>query len=269
MASLYNSQNNAYGQITATFGGVAIQQGGLPSDISLRLENQRLRQERDEWKHLATTDTVTGTPNRLALIQHLDDALSFEKSLGAPYDLKSSNDKRKAPTRDPIGVAIGFIDLDGFKAINDTYGHEAGDRVLKEVGNFLSDTLRNTDAFGIYPLKDETPEMAGRLGGDEFVMVLRHTDANHIDARKKDIEATLNMLYIDYTMPNGRDVRIPIKGSLGLIDCDLEKSAESNLQVADAAMYDQKHARKQALESASSTKRFAQILEVGGLSPQP
>lgn len=269
MASLYSFQNKAYGQITATFEGVAIQQGGLPSDISLRMENQRLRAERDEWKHLATTDGLTGLPNRRALIQHLDDALSFEKSLGAPYQEKLSGDKRKAPARDPIGVAIGFIDLDGFKAINDTYGHEAGDRVLKEVGHFLADTLRDTDAFGIYPLKDETPEMAGRLGGDEFVMVLRHTDATHIDARRKDIEATLNMLYIDYTSPNGNNVRIQIKGSLGLIDCDLDKSAEDNLQVADAAMYDQKHTRKQALESEISTKRFAQILQVSGLSPQP
>ncbi|MEK7802563.1 MAG: GGDEF domain-containing protein, partial [Pseudomonadota bacterium] len=132
MASSYSYQNMAYSQITATFGGVAIPQDTLPNDISLRLENQRLRQERDKWKHLATTDTLTGIPNRLALIQHLEDALSFEKSLGAPYGPKANDDKRKTPTRNPVGVAIGFIDLDGFKAINDTYGHAAGDLVLKE-----------------------------------------------------------------------------------------------------------------------------------------
>ena len=211
-----------------------------PTFENLTAQLQEAFERAQYWKNRALTDHLTGLPNRGALLEHLSSALSEE-----------------APEKGPsVGVAIGFIDLDKFKYTNDTFGHEAGDRVLKEVAAFLRSTLRDTDNLAIYEVTDEKMEMAGRLGGDEFVLVLRHTNTKGLQGRKKDIEGTLNMLSIDYQLPNGETVKIPIKGTLGLIDCNLNLTAEENLKIADREMYNHKFNKKAELESAESERRF-------------
>jgi len=88
---------------------------------------------------LAFHDTLTGLPNRALLLQRLTERLANARSTGC-------------------GVAVHFIDLDGFKAINDTHGHAAGDDVLRTVARRLERTIRENDTIA-------------RLGGDEFVVV--------------------------------------------------------------------------------------------------
>ncbi len=100
------------------------------------------KEKEDRIRYLALYDQLTGLPNRASFNENVDEALSRAR-------------------RNNSGVALMFIDLDKFKPINDTYGHEAGDIVLKSVASRLEEAIRNTDT-------------AARLGGDEFVVILEN-----------------------------------------------------------------------------------------------
>jgi diguanylate cyclase (GGDEF)-like protein len=214
---------------------------------------------------LAATDALTGIPNRRAVLEHLEQALDQEKNGLSVSESAPLEEKRKS---EAVGVALGFIDLDDFKKINDTYGHEAGDKILKEVAKLLAETLRDTDTFELYQVPEEKLEMAGRLGGDEFILILRHTDTNQLAKRRLEIESTLNMLTVEITDKNGQKIKLPVKGTLGLIDCDLSLSADENLDRADKAMYDLKATKKAKIEETLASQRFAIMLNqfVPGLS---
>lgn len=107
---------------------------------ALNLRLGRLRQQRDEMRHLAETDSLTGLPNRRAGLQQLDEHL-------------------QRGGRDDDGLVIGFLDVDLFKDINDRHGHEVGDQVLVAVARALRASVRGQD------------EVA-RMGGEEFLVVL-------------------------------------------------------------------------------------------------
>jgi len=101
---------------------------------------QELQQANEKLKYLANHDTVTNLPNRALLHEHLDHILASANRL---------NHK----------VGFFFLDIDGFKQINDTYGHAVGDLLLKEIGNKLIASLRKSD-------------LLARVGGDEFIAIL-------------------------------------------------------------------------------------------------
>lgn len=100
---------------------------------------QQLQQANNELSRQALSDPLTGLPNRRALMQELDRLFSLLKRTGHP-------------------LLISFIDLDGFKAINDTHGHDAGDLLLQTMAQQLAGALRSGD-------------LLARVGGDEFVAV--------------------------------------------------------------------------------------------------
>ena len=108
-----------------------------------RIEHQarKLRESEQLFRHMAMHDTLTGLATRRRLQERLDVALEDAKRRGT-------------------GLAVLMVDLDGFKDINDTYGHPAGDEVLRETANRLSRAVRKADTVA-------------RLGGDEFVVLLR------------------------------------------------------------------------------------------------
>jgi diguanylate cyclase (GGDEF)-like protein len=93
-----------------------------------------------ELQQLLMCDALTGLPNRRALMQTLPDVIARAARLGRP-------------------CAVMFLDMDGFKAINDTHGHEEGDELLRQFGARIQDSIRETD-------------LAVRLAGDEFVVIL-------------------------------------------------------------------------------------------------
>lgn len=262
-------QSGHYNITSMVFHGVSTPVNhATPTNISLIAENTRLHQEVDRLQILASTDEMTTLPNRRALqihlLKNLQGAISRENNMllpAGPADEKRGNNDHKK-----IGVALGMIDLDGFKKINDTYGHEAGDAVLQEVAQFLKSIVRKSDIVNKHTHTDEIldDEMAGRLGGDEFVLILSHTDAKHLEEKRADIEAKLNKLSINY---NGKEIKIG--GSLSLVDCDLSLTAAENLKIADAAMYESKQNRKIAAELTESSKRFTQLLQISGLFPSP
>ena len=107
---------------------------GVFSDITL------LKQHERQLEHIAHFDALTGIPNRVLLADRLQQAIAFSK-------------------REKKLLAVCYLDLDGFKAINDSMGHEAGDQVLIEISRRIKNSVREGDTVA-------------RLGGDEFVVLL-------------------------------------------------------------------------------------------------
>jgi diguanylate cyclase (GGDEF)-like protein len=110
---------------------------GLAAQGAIAINNARLV---DQIRYQAVHDTLTGLPNRALIIDRIDRILARTR-------------------RDDVQVAALFVDLDGFKEVNDTLGHGAGDRLLKAVAERLSGVMRESDGIG-------------RLGGDEFIVLV-------------------------------------------------------------------------------------------------
>jgi diguanylate cyclase len=159
----------------------------------------------------ALADAVTGLPNRRALMQELARRLA--------------HCQRQHET-----LLVAFLDLDGFKAINDRYGHDTGDRFLAAIGTALSGALR-------------TEDFAARLGGDEFIVLgmVANAEVSHaIDsfherlARCTGGRFQLGDIVLDYDGP-----------SIGIIAAgDTAMAPEVLISMADAAMYAVKRARR-------------------------
>jgi diguanylate cyclase (GGDEF)-like protein/PAS domain S-box-containing protein len=117
-------------------------------DISIRARfESRLLEKQQHLDHLAHHDQLTGLPNRLFLAAHLPEAL-------------------QAAARSGQILAVLFLDLDRFKQINDSRGHETGDQLLKAVAQRLRNTLRGED-------------IVIRMGGDEFVVIMKSVRSSH------------------------------------------------------------------------------------------
>ncbi len=108
-------------------------------DSERKLADEQLEHRQEELAFLATHDPLTGLPNRTLILDRVEQMLARSRRKQTP-------------------VAALFVDLDNFKSINDTLGHEVGDELLEAVAARLDGVVRATDAFG-------------RLGGDEFVVV--------------------------------------------------------------------------------------------------
>ncbi|HKS99242.1 MAG TPA: sensor domain-containing diguanylate cyclase [Rugosimonospora sp.] len=173
---------------------------------ALRLVARRTQQLR----HQATHDTLTGLPNRALILDRVEHALARARRNGTP-------------------LALMFLDLDGFKAVNDTYGHGVGDRLLRHVAGRLSSTLRGSDTIG-------------RLGGDEFVVLVEGaslTDGPEVIAERIDT-ALAEPFQIDGVEP---PLTIHTRASIG-VAAGIRASAEELLRDADIALYGAKDAGK-------------------------
>lgn len=175
----------------------------------------------------ALTDTLTGLPNRRALFEALDRL-------------------QARAIREGGSVLVGVIDLDGFKGINDTYGHQGGDTFLQEVSRRIAAALRSSD-------------MLGRLGGDEFVLIgpgpalAKGDAAPGAEAQRGEAEEAARSLENRAAAATvGRyqlgDTVVPYEGaSVGVVALDPRGlNAEAAVRLADARMYEIKHARKAA-----------------------
>ncbi len=202
----------------------------LLQTVGTLLERKRLYQEKREHQQsleqAANYDALTGLPNRRRLTE------LFEQEI---YEAVQRNGK----------VAVCFIDLDGFKDINDEHGHSVGDAVLKCVAERLKTTVRAHDVIA-------------RLGGDEFVAILRDVDDERVYSRL--LEAIRQP--ISY-----RHFVLHISGSMGVtVYPDDDVDADMLLRHADQAMYAAKEAGKNAytifdLQSHFNRKERVRVLE--------
>jgi diguanylate cyclase (GGDEF)-like protein len=179
---------------------------GIVTDITDRHRvEEQLAEAHVRLAHLAYHDHLTGLPNRAQFQEHLDVALERAR-------------------RDGSSVAVLFIDLDGFKQINDDHGHAAGDAVLRAIGDRLSAATRGGD-------------VVARLGGDEFLMLvsLPGSDREALDALFDRVQEQL------HHPADVEGVRLDLAGSVGAaIFPDDAATGDELIRAADLAMYDVK-----------------------------
>jgi diguanylate cyclase (GGDEF)-like protein/PAS domain S-box-containing protein len=163
----------------------------------------------DELRDAATHDFLTGLPNRRLLLDRLERALSISR-------------------RQNTYLAVLFLDLDKFKLLNDTHGHDAGDKLLKEVAGRLQGELRDSDTVA-------------RIGGDEFVVLLeglgptRESAADHSETVAEKVHAAAA---VEYDLDG---IRYHGSISIGIRIYDGNNgTADEILKDADAAMYQNK-----------------------------
>ncbi|NJN59787.1 MAG: CHASE2 domain-containing protein, partial [Leptolyngbyaceae cyanobacterium SL_5_9] len=177
--------------------------------------NAELKQAETHLRQMAYHDPLTGLPNRKLLQDRLQQALTWASEHGQL-------------------AALLFLDLDGFKTINDTLGHQTGDLLLKAVAQRLTGCLRGSD-------------MVARLGGDEFVVLLPAIPAvQDVTRVAEKILATLSQKFVL------EDQTILITTSLGISIYPLSGTSMEDLMVkADRAMYDAKELGKNRYEFAT------------------
>jgi diguanylate cyclase (GGDEF)-like protein len=175
---------------------------------------KRLAAHRDELAEklaaaeaVADRDTLTPTFNRRAFLREL-------------HRTMSEVERYKSP------AAVLYVDLDGFKALNDSYGHAAGDAVLKHVGRLLADSVRESD-------------VVGRLGGDEFGVILNRAPGEEAKAKARALSELLNSSVMVHA---GQAHRIAV--SIGTHALVMPEDPEVAIARADEAMYADKFARR-------------------------
>ncbi|NDL69047.1 sensor domain-containing protein [Vreelandella alkaliphila] len=170
---------------------------------------QLLEQKVSLLRTLSDTDQLTGLPNRAALTNHLDQKI---------LNLK----------QDGMAFALAFVDLDGFKEVNDRYGHQMGDKILQLVAKRLANNLRSDD-------------LIARFGGDEFVIFLNGRFSADL------VEESLSRLISKLAEPFDIDsVLLKLSASIGVTLYPQSKEVEPDqlIRQADQAMYQAKLAGK-------------------------
>lgn len=181
--------------------------------------NRKLTESLNHVSTLARIDSLTGLPNRLALVERLTQSVAMTK-------------------RQRTFVALLYFDLDGFKAVNDTFGHNRGDELLKEVAQRVKTKIRTTDTLA-------------RLGGDEFIIILESIrfpqDATLIAAKVLDTLRGIAVGGTDSVTGSPATLRIGASVGISSYGPDIAPDAPSVdklIKQADDAMYLAKQAGK-------------------------
>ncbi len=187
------------------------------SQLRRKLYQERLRNTVSSAVELAVTDPLTGLYNRRYLDAHLASAVARASATGKP-------------------VCVLIFDIDHFKAVNDTYGHEAGDDVLKDFSDRLRRGVRGID-------------LVVRYGGEEFMLVMPETDAAFASGVAERLR--IDVEKVPFTTHLGAD--IPVTISIGIAEWrGVSDTAETLIRRADEALYAAKHAgRNRVVASAA------------------
>ncbi len=175
--------------------------------VQLAAECDHLAKRLAEAEALADRDTLTPACNRRAFLRALHRTMSEVE-------------------RYRTAAAVLYIDLDGFKALNDSFGHGAGDAVLTQLSRLLLDSVRESD-------------VVGRLGGDEFGVILNRVSADEARAKAWSLSELINRTTIAHA-----GVRHRIRASVGVHPIAAVEDPEIAIARADEAMYADKHARR-------------------------
>ncbi|KAB8127460.1 sensor domain-containing diguanylate cyclase [Gracilibacillus oryzae] len=200
--------------------GTIIRINGQFKDITKQKELE------NELRHMAYFDDLTDLPNRKMLDRHIKKALARSK-------------------RQCHNLALMFVDLDDFKQVNDTLGHDAGDQLLREVVDRIGKCIREEDVIA-------------RIGGDEFILVFEETDQQEIEKIAKRIIQSSTQ---SYTL-DGNKVNISVSAGISMYpDNGMDKV--TLIQNADKAMYDAKNKGKNNYSFFSDKLKEVKISEEG------
>lgn len=197
-------------------GVLATSFGQMQDQITAQMNE--LARSRQEMEQLARHDPMTGLPNRRHFQERLDNALARAQRSGTRF-------------------ALLFIDLDKFKAINDKFGHEAGDEVLKVIAMRLQSNTRKVDTVA-------------RIGGDEFVVLLDSTES------QEDIAAIAEKLLENVHHPiqyAGQELAVGFSVGISQFP-DNGRTASELLSSADHAMYEAKKAGRSGLHFSNNAR---------------
>jgi diguanylate cyclase (GGDEF)-like protein len=189
----------------------------MAENVSFALDNFEREVERkrveERIQHLASHDALTSLPNRVMFSEVLNMAIQ-----------SAQRNNRK--------FAVLFIDLDCFKVINDTLGHEAGDKVLQEMGNRIKETVRTSD-------------VVARLTGDEFVVLVQEVgEPDQVETvARKILSALIKPMVI-----SGQECRVSASVGICMYPADVQ-TEQSLMKNADIAMY-------RAKEEGKNTYKF-------------
>lgn len=195
------------------------------SALNQQLQEQiaeRVRAE-ERARHEATHDPLTGVPNRVLFMDRLQQALERSRRHAQP-------------------CALLYIDIDGFKPVNDRYGHQVGDLLLKAIAQRASERLRKTDTFA-------------RLGGDEFALIMEE-QVDGPEAAVQSGQQFCDLLRSPYALDGG--ITVEIGASIGVacypaVAAGAANELEALIRAADSAMYRVKKSGKNRAELASAS----------------
>lgn len=183
-----------------------------------------LRQHNEELRDISRRDDLTRLLNRQAVLDHADQLLSRDRRARGP-------------------LSILLLDLDHFKSINDTWGHPAGDQVLRIFADRLRENVRASDVIG-------------RMGGEEFIAVLPHTDASAAAVVAEKLRVACAAEPVRWT-----EAKIPLSVSIGVCTAaaDTRTSVALLYAAADRALYDAKRSGRDQIAIAESPESAAMV----------
>lgn len=185
-----------------TISAIRDEEGNVTRYVAVFSDITRLLEQQKKLEHMAHYDALTGLPNRVLLADRLQQAMASAKRAG---DF----------------LAVCYVDLDGFKPVNDKYGHPAGDELLVEVARRLQDVARESDSVA-------------RIGGDEFVILL--TGLPDPSGCETAIQRMLAAISGEYAVQDGKAANITASAGAALFPLD-DSDADTLLRHADQAMY--------------------------------
>lgn len=190
-------------------------QDGEAAVAQMRCQLAQYQNKLEEAERLASVDSLTGLENR----RRMEEVLERRIAKGIPF-------------------SVVVFDLNGFKQINDTYGHVAGDEVLRQFATELRSAFRALDDVG-------------RWGGDEFIAVL---DCNVEEARRQ-LERVRKWVFGDYTIGvEGKPRKLPVSAAAGTAAFQPGETIAAMLERADADMYKEKKAMGRPVGSSSGSQ---------------
>jgi len=178
---------------------------------------KKMEEELGRLRGLVYYDELTGLLNRRGFMHEAEREFNF---------VSNNTTMLERRTGFQIPFSVIFLDLDNFKNINDTYGHNVGDEALKVIGKILNEQLRSGD-------------VPGRLGGEEFVITLIGANIG----RAKVIAEKLRVIIEAHELYSG-DKEIPLTASFGVAEYSEDNDVQALIKRADDAMYKAKHEGK-------------------------
>jgi len=205
MLDSFSSFVNTFDQKTVTkkdhLGTIAKEYSSVNQELEqYKSQVSQLQNDLEKYKNESVQDHLTGLFNRKYLDMKLSEEIERFKRMGTPF-------------------SVVMADIDKFKSINDTYGHQIGDQVLKHMSQIIKETIRKTD-------------FAFRYGGEEFVIILINADIRNAtlisDQIRKKLEAT------NFSLKDGS---FCVTSSFGVAQFRPEDTAESVIMAADSRLY--------------------------------